>query len=223
MDHALLPSIHDAKLPATYERAKIALSDCSSIDECKDWADKMAALASYAKQADDDSMRKMAERIQARAIRRAGELLKQIEKQNKSGINQYSEPSMGAHTRLSRKQAAEEAGMSKNQKDNALRVATIPEDTFNALVDSEKPPTVTKLAEMGTQKRGKPIIDLKGRCPKEFNKALHFVADVEEYATESREFDVEALTKILVDSERERLRKAIAEIDAIHDLIMTRI
>lgn len=32
--------------------------------------------ASYAKQADDDSLRRLADRIQARAVRRAGELLK---------------------------------------------------------------------------------------------------------------------------------------------------
>jgi hypothetical protein len=41
--------------------------------------DKAAALASYAKQAGDDEMMKTAVRIRDRAIRRAGELLKQIE------------------------------------------------------------------------------------------------------------------------------------------------
>ena len=66
-------------LPANYERAKNALSQCVSIDECKDWSDKAAALASYAKQAKDDSLHKMALRIQGRAVRRCGELLKQVE------------------------------------------------------------------------------------------------------------------------------------------------
>jgi hypothetical protein len=50
--------------------AKVAISECAHIDECKDWADKSEALASYAKQAKDDELRNMAERIQARAIRR---------------------------------------------------------------------------------------------------------------------------------------------------------
>ena len=36
-------------------------------------------MASYARQAKDESLRKQADRIQARAIRRCGELLKQIE------------------------------------------------------------------------------------------------------------------------------------------------
>ena len=39
-------------------------------DECWEWANKAEALASYAKMADDDSLRIMADRIQARAVRR---------------------------------------------------------------------------------------------------------------------------------------------------------
>jgi AbiEi antitoxin C-terminal domain len=71
-------SIANAKLPKIYESARVALAECSRIDECKDWADKAEALASYARQADDDSLRKTADRIQARAIRRCGELLKEM-------------------------------------------------------------------------------------------------------------------------------------------------
>jgi len=44
---ALIP-VSTAQLPRTYEAAKRALSECSEVDECKDWADKAAALASYA-------------------------------------------------------------------------------------------------------------------------------------------------------------------------------
>src|SRR3990167_11344690 len=73
-----LPSVHNAKLPKMYEGAKEALAECSRIDECADWANKAEALASYAKQAGDESLRKTADRIQARAIRRCGELLKEI-------------------------------------------------------------------------------------------------------------------------------------------------
>lgn len=78
----LIP-IQEAPLPAVYERAAQALSECTRIDECKDWADKAEALASYARQSKDDSLRKMADRIQARAIRRCGELLKEQEATNR--------------------------------------------------------------------------------------------------------------------------------------------
>ncbi len=40
-----------------------------TVDECQDWANKAEALASYAKMADDDALRKLADRIQARAAR----------------------------------------------------------------------------------------------------------------------------------------------------------
>lgn len=63
-------SIAHARLPRSYEAAKSALANCVSLDECMDWANKAEALASYAKQADDDTLEKTARRIRARAIRR---------------------------------------------------------------------------------------------------------------------------------------------------------
>ena len=115
-----LPSISDARLPAVYERATQALSECSRIDECKDWANKAEALASYARQSKDDTLRKMAERIQARAIRRCGELLKLIG--NEEGGRPIKNHD-GTDIVFSRTQAAKDAGLSERQKVTALRVA----------------------------------------------------------------------------------------------------
>lgn len=56
-----------------------SLAGCARIDECQDWANKAKALANYARQSKDDTLRKMADHIQARAIRRCGESLKQVE------------------------------------------------------------------------------------------------------------------------------------------------
>lgn len=218
LDHSTLPSVANAKLPETYERAKTALAECSSIDECKDWSDKAAALASYAKMSDDDTLRKYAERIQARAIRRCGELLRQIEPA--SGKHWKSKRDEVDPFSITRSSAAAEAGLSERQRKNAIRVAGVPEQDFNKLVDSDTPPTVTKLAQMGTKKQ---VVDLKGRDPNHFNKAMHFVGGIEYYLKECRQYDVENTVDILTDTERSRLRAAINEIDSIHDLIMTRI
>lgn len=140
-----LPSRSDPQLPQKYEAARAAIAECHRIDECKTWSDKAAALASYARQANDDTLRVMAVRIQDRAIRRAGELLKQIE------------PGQGARTDLgpvpTRGDAAREAGLSDRQRKTALRVAAIPEAEFNRQVESERPPTVTKLADQGRTQR----------------------------------------------------------------------
>lgn len=218
MDHAQLPAINEAQLPATYEAAKTALSECTKLDECQSWADKAKALASYARQAKDDSMRKMAERIQARAIGRAGEILAQIEPPKFKG-NQYV-VGAGDVPNLTRTQAAEDAGLSDRQRKTALRVASIDKDEFERVIESDNPPTVTQLAEMGTKKQ---IVDLKGRDPKEFNKALHFVAIFEYHLKRCSEHDVDAMADILTDAERERLRGFINQIDSIHDKIMTRV
>jgi hypothetical protein len=111
-----------ARLPATYQAAQKAIVKCSRIDECKSWSDKAAALASYARQARDHTLRMMAERIQARAVRRCGELLKQVPS-GQGSRNQHGELRNGAVTR---QQAAQDAGLSERQKVTALRLAALP-------------------------------------------------------------------------------------------------
>lgn len=209
-----------AKLPQTYANAKAALYNCVTVDECQSWADKAAALASYAKQSQDDELLKMATRIKARAIRRAGELLKQIEP--KRGANQNI--SGDAPTKvLTRKEVATEAGLSRDQMHTALRTATVPAEQFEKLVESETPPTVTKLAELGTNPTQKPFVDLKGRSPADFNRALHFVAEFEEYARTVEAMNLEEVLPILSPKEAVRVKRNIARIDAVHDKIVTRI
>ena len=99
-----------------------------------------------------DTLRKMAERIQARAIRRCGELLKQVETGQGVRTDLLHD---AADMKLTRTEAATQAGLSERQKVTALRVANVPTREFDALVESEKPPTVTKLAEQG--KTAKPF------------------------------------------------------------------
>jgi len=213
IDHAQLPSIANASLPQSYEQAKTALAECSTMDECKDWADKAAALASYAKMSKDDSLRKMAERIQARAIRRCGELLRQIEPAH--GANQNI--SEGDRTIVTRSSLAEDAGLSKHQQVQATRLANIPTDEFTKMVESDTPPTVTKLAEIGTKRQ---LIDLKGRDPSHFNKALHFVGDFESYARQVIELDVDSTVAILTDTEREEVAAAVRTINRVHESVI---
>lgn len=105
-----------------------------------------AALASYARQANDDSLRTHAMRIQARAIRRCGELLKKIERPEQGGRPKQNGSGAGP---VSRAGAARDAGLSSRQRRDALRVASIPADRFEQEVEGDDPPTVTVLAEMG--------------------------------------------------------------------------
>lgn len=167
------------RLPDAYVWARAALAKCAKLDECKDWADKAEAIASYARQAEDDSLRKTADRIQARAVRRCGELLKQIPA-DKGGYAQNYDAQEGAHPSMTRTQAAEDAGLSEHQRKTALRVASVPEDEFERDIESESPPTVTELAERG--KQSKPI-DFGGLSVTDRDKAEQGASVMRKFAS----------------------------------------
>lgn len=153
---ATLPNIKTARLPAIYEAAKKQLAECARVDECKEWSDKAAALASYAKQVNDESLLTMARRIKLRAHDRMGELLKAIETAGRrtdkpvEGARQRSANWSLSDVQPTRTQAAREAGLSEHQQKTAMRINAVPREEFEAAVESETPPTVTELAERGT-------------------------------------------------------------------------
>lgn len=199
---ATLPK--NAPLPETYERAKAALSECQRVDECKDWADKAQALASYARQADDKTLEKLAMRIRARAIRRAGELLKTF---NKPGTRTDIKPRVATGPR-SQREAAKSAGMSKRQEKTAVRVANVPEDEFEDAVESKRPPTVGALAKRGKHSRPEP------KKPAGFYEATHVVAAMRRFADKCDEHPPELVAGGLMPSEHEEARALVKKIDA---------
>lgn len=142
-----LPAPAGPRLPATYEAAKQALAECTRVDECKDWADKAAALASYARQRDDHTLLNLAQRIQARAMRRIGELSSELELAPRGGAGGSKLSSGGKIETL------KAAGISTTTAHRAERVASIPEEEFEGALSSHTPPTVTALAERGTVHR----------------------------------------------------------------------
>jgi len=147
-------NVDKARLPAAYTQARAALAKCEHIDECKTWADKAAALASYAKQAKDESLHLHARRIQSRAIRRAGELLKAIEPNpnRKAYGHTIKRADNPAGEVVGRTKAAALAGMGEGVATRAVQIASIPNDEFERAVESDTPPTLTVLAKRGTKK-----------------------------------------------------------------------
>jgi hypothetical protein len=150
--HLTLREIDEARLPALYADAKRALRECLRVDECTDWASKAEALSSYARQSKDTELRAMADRIQARAIRRCGELLQEVKAAR--GRRTDLELRAGTHPKLpTRSEVATAGGLSAHQSRQALRIAAIAETDFEAAVESARPPSVTALAEHGKQQR----------------------------------------------------------------------
>lgn len=158
-------AIPDAPLPVRYEAARRALEECDSIDDVKDWSDKAAALAVYARQANDSSLHMMALRIKARAERRCGELLKALPRGDSATrfggdrAGASHPPASGGQAsviRPTRTQAARDAGLSDYQRKNAIRVANVPAESFEQQVESDTPPTVAALAAQGVVKAAQP-------------------------------------------------------------------
>jgi len=211
-----LPDIASARLPQTYEAAKFALAECHRMDECQNWADKAAALASYAKQAGDTELETMATRIKARAIRRCGELLKQIE------------PATGAHLKrdggdpFSRTQAAQDAGLSERQHKTALRVANVPEDQFTSQVESDTPPTITQLANQGkTPREIRPLVDLEGIDPDLYSEGIQVAGVIADFIKMCQNTDPSRICYGFKDYKIKEIQNQIQIIDLWLDIFAT--
>jgi len=216
-----LPDISSAKLPVRYEAAKKSLQACVDIDECQSWAKKAEALASYAKQSDDESLFKMCVRIKGRAIRRCGELLRAMtpEREGKRG-----EVSTQGGTNY-RKDVAKQAGLSKKQKDTALRVANVPDEEFEAMVECETPASVQELAEMGTKKKSK-LFDFEkyGIDHEDFKQATKMFGSIRLLQRDCvGVFSMQAAIRGVFPLERAGYRRSVEAVEqwlgAVHTLI----
>jgi hypothetical protein len=195
-----------ASLPATYQAAKSALAECSRIDECKDWADRASALASYAKQAQDSQLEDMARRIKHRAFRRAGELIRQID-DGRQGQNLPNIKRDGA-VPFSRKQAAFDAGLSERQMKQVQRMANVPEPVFEQMV--ERGCTATEIAEAGTVKKSV-----------NRDEARKLMAAIKAYRDRLSGVDLDEAFTGLGQTDMAELRMIIGHLDHIHDRIVT--
>lgn len=212
MNHGLLPAIGTANLPAKYLSAKLALSECSHIDECKEWADKSQALASYARQSKDKEMEHLAMRIRARAIRRCGELLRSVEAKHTGRIRRGATPNFDT-----RKTAAREAGLSPDQAKNAIRVANVNGKSFESQVESDNPPTVATLAKQGKGKpKGIPIYEKLGMTKKAFQAGMYFQGSVRVYLSETKKYPVREVVAGSTKKECAELKANLKLIDKYH-------
>ncbi|WP_191284951.1 hypothetical protein [Aliiroseovarius zhejiangensis] len=201
-------SIDQARLPATYAAAKTALATCQNVDECKDWSDKAQALASYAKQAQDEELEAYARRIRNRAIRRMGEVLQNIE----PAANHHGNSTGGDAPTTSRAQAAREAGISKDQQVQAVRVARVPEQVFEDKTEADRPATITQLADIGRKRRPS---SLDGRDPAKARECKAFIQDTTRAIERLRAW--RSVVPHMTESERNRLLSLVASISVVCD------
>lgn len=120
--------IVETRFPLNYEAAREALSACVLVDECKEWKDRAAAIASYAAQKRDRTLLDKATRIRARATRRLGELL-DLQRSDRADISRL--------------------GISAAERAQARAVAKLTDQKFEFHVERSPPATVSRLAQMG--------------------------------------------------------------------------
>jgi hypothetical protein len=144
-----------SRLPETYRAAIAKLRECVRLDEVADWSNKLEAMAAYAKTAQNTEVFRLAIRIRARALRRCGEMLKEIPDTNRGRPKIHE-----SDTRITRAAAAEEAGLTPWRKTQALRVVEVPADEFADVVENEHPariiPTLTARGKRTVAARPRP-------------------------------------------------------------------
>jgi hypothetical protein len=204
MDSQLLAKIeiNSARLPEVYNNAVTALKNCVEIDEVKDWTDKMAAIASYWRQTNDETMFNMAQKIRAQSYRRMGELLSEYD-----GRGNYSEQSKkDIGVRFTKTEIATQSGLSERETKTATRLSNIPEPEFNDLLEAEKVPTITELAKHGTKSI------LTKPKPEGYAAGIHLHADFKNLAESCKRLDADYILNALDDDYKNEMFEFFDEI-----------
>lgn len=115
-----------------YDKARLAVRECSTIDEGKDIADKALALQHYARQHKDPEMASWLAEIRLRAKRRIGELSADLERA--AGANQHF-PNDG---KKRKGEALRAAGLSTSEAHRCEQIATVPEEDFERVIAEKR-------------------------------------------------------------------------------------
>jgi hypothetical protein len=117
-----------------YDAMVLAITNCHRTDEVKEIRDKALALEHYARQAQNVEAERKAAEVRIRAERRAGELLKEEQKQPGKRTDLTS-PSHSA--RLSDyAESKERAKISDYQAERWQKLADVPQDKFEAALSN---------------------------------------------------------------------------------------
>jgi len=167
----------------------------------------MSELASYAKQADDKELESYAKKIRVRAMRRCGELLSELDGRGGDHKSENFKTAATDGFDLTQRTAAGKAGMSERQQLQAVRIANVPDELFDSLVESEAPPTATELAELG-KKNYQPLKNEKAFAP-----AMHFRGTLEDlYNSHMEKQEPQYYLDGMEDWQKEKAKSVIPKI-----------
>lgn len=163
-----------------YEAARHALAEAKSVDEVKSIRDKAMAMSLYAKQAKDKDLELWAFEIRLRAERRAGEMLAEMELEEKKG--QHGLKAAGKLSRLPEGNLPpklSDLGVTKKQSSTWQRLSKVPTKVFEEAVKKGVRPPLPPSNTSATKRTKAPEIEVE-TAPEGFR--FFFLAGAEEAA-----------------------------------------
>lgn len=147
----LTAPVRDGITPALYDAMCRAIDAAFRVDEVKDIRDKARAFEVYARMAQNVEAESRACEIRLRSERKAGQLLRERDKANSPGWNQYRGRSDDPTDRTP--PTLRDLGVSKQQSSDWQRLADVPADQFEAaLTDPNHKPSTAGILEAATPK-----------------------------------------------------------------------
>jgi hypothetical protein len=135
-----------------YDAMCRAISDAYKVDEVKSIRDKAMALEFYAKQSKNVEAERQACEIRLRAERRAGELLKDLQKAVGG-----RPAKTGSSARPVSQASLKGIGISKDQSSKWQRLANVPEEIFDHELKHSPRPTTSGIIKAGTAPKKNPV------------------------------------------------------------------
>lgn len=207
-------ALHRPVTPERYAEARAALARCAKIDEVKEWQNRAAALAAYARQARDKHLLVMAVRIKLRAMRRMGELLREYPADDGDRPGRPGRwDRRGRRARISTRAAiAQQTGISADEQKDALRIASLAAAAFEEAVEAVHPPSPRRLLE--DMRRPLPPPDLDGRDPDAFQASTYGQGRLEAFAAFTTETPAAIVAAGALAYEYARIREHAATVTA---------
>jgi hypothetical protein len=136
-----------------YDAMCRAIAVAYEVDEVKEIRDRAAALEHYARQAHNVEAERLCCEIRLRAERKAGELLRQMEKAKGAAGNQYT----GPVERNDGSKTLSELGISRDQSSRWQKLAQVPAPQFEAALATAQRPTTASIINGAFPAKPKPV------------------------------------------------------------------
>ena len=200
---------------ARYDEMCRAIEACHAMDEVKDIRDRAMAFQHYAQQAQDLESERKCIAIRLRAERRAGQLLKEMEKASagrppKNRSSGTTDLEVGSPDTTPPPRTLKDMGISKDQSSKWQKLADVPEEKFEeALADTSAPPSTANIIRQHEKASGGPE---PPPAPPGFVKATEAIGTFNRLAEFCRENEPGFVAGGVLDYEIAELKTDIAAV-----------